>query len=177
MHATEEMPGAAGARDAALLAIMSGAGLRRSEVVALQLADWTPADRGLLIRHGKGNKDRQVYISAGRGPIVERWIALRGDTPGALLCPVNKSGVVTIRQMTAQAVLVILERLAELAGVADFSPHDLRRTYISIMLDSGADLSSIQKIAGHSRAETTARYDRRGEVAKQRTADMMPELD
>jgi site-specific recombinase XerD len=76
-------------------------------------------------------------------------------------------------RLTPQAVLVILERRAGAAGVAHFSPHDLRRTFISELLDTGADLATVRALAGHARVETTAGYDRRGEQAKRRAAEML----
>jgi site-specific recombinase XerD len=69
--------------------------------------------------------------------------------------------------MTPGAVLGIVYRRAVAAGVTRFSPHDLRRSFISNLLDAGVDLSTVQRLAGHSQVTTTTRYDRRGEQAKQ----------
>ena len=67
----------------------------------------------------------------------------------------------------------MLNKRAKMAGVPDISPHDMRCTFISNLLDAGADLSIAQKLAGHSSPTTTARYDRRPERAKQKAVAML----
>jgi len=169
--------GPAGARDAAMLAVLYAGGLRRSEAVALDVGDYDPtysADAGALtVRHGKGHKERVVYLQNGGRTAMGDWLALRGREPGPLFLRVRKGGVLVQARLTDQAVLDILRRRCAQAGVTACSPHDLRRTMISDLLDAGADISTVQKLAGHSNVTTTQRYDRRGEATKAKAAGLL----
>jgi len=159
----------ADARDAALMGVLYAAGLRRAEVVALEVSDYDP-ETGALIVRGKGNKERIAYIDNGAADAVREWITVRGDSPGPLFCPVTQTGEVIVRPMTDQAVYGILQTRAAKAKVGAFSPHDLRRSCVSDLLDAGVDISVVQRFVGHANVTTTARYDRRGEQAKKKAA-------
>jgi site-specific recombinase XerC len=159
-------------RDAAILGVLYGAGLRRAEAAALDLAD-LDAESGSLRVLGRGNKQRLAYVRHGALTALEDWLALRGEQPGPLFWPVTKGGRLRPRRLSAQALLYVTRRRGQGAGVEHFSPHDLRRSFISDLLDAGADLSTVQKLAGHAQVQTTARYDRRGEHAKQQAADLL----
>jgi Phage integrase family len=98
---------------------------------------------------------------------------VRGDAPGPLFVPVDKAGKMTMRRMIGSAVLYMLRRRAEDAGVARFSPHDLRRSFVGDLLDAGADISTVQRLAWHAQVTTTQRYDRRGEREKRRAAELL----
>lgn len=161
-----------GTRDAALLAVLFAGGLRRAEAVALKVAD-VNHETGELRVDGKGDKQRLTYLPAGGRAAVAAWLAIRGGADGPLLCPVNKAGRVELRHMTPQAVLGVVRKRAADAGVAPFTPHDLRRTFVSTLLDAGADISTVQRLAGHASVTTTTRYDRRGERAKQKAVDLL----
>jgi len=155
-----------GFRDAALIAILQGTGLRRGEVVNLMLSDFDSTS--LKVRGGKGGQDRTVYLPDGALPIMKDWLEIRGPSAGALLCGITKSGAVNLRQLSPQSVLFILEKRGKEAGVENFSAHDFRRSFISDLLDSGVDIVTVQKLAGHTNPELTSRYDRRGEAVKHR---------
>jgi integrase/recombinase XerD len=159
--------------DAALIALLSRGGLRRSEVVALDLADYVSESGAITVRSGKGRKDRTTYLDGGAAAALADWLAVRGSSDGPLLCPVNKAGKITIRRLSDQAVLGALQKRAKQATVKGFSPHDLRRTFISDLLDAGADIATVQRMAGHASPETTSRYDRRGEATKRRAASLL----
>ncbi len=156
-------------RDAALMGVLYGAGLRRAEVVALQLSDYDP-ETGALVVRGKGNKERTAYIDDGAAEAMSTWISARGEDPGSLFCPITQRGEVIIRPITDQAVYSILQTRAIKAKVRPFSPHDLRRSCVSDLLDAGVDISVVQQFVGHANVTTTARYGRRGEHAKKRAA-------
>lgn len=162
-----------GARDAALIAILRGSGLRRREVVNLDLSDFNSGTGALEVRGGKGGKDRTVYLPRGAIGVVLDWLVVRGNALGPLLCPINKGKRVMMRRMTSQAVLFILTQRGTQAGVASFSAHDLRRTFISDLLDAGVDIVTVQRLAGHADPATTSRYDRRGEAAKRRAVEVL----
>jgi site-specific recombinase XerD len=159
----------ADARDAALMAVLYAAGLRRAEVVALDVKDYDP-ETGALIVRGKGNKERVAYIDNGAADAVRGWVHLRGDEAGPLFTPVSQTRQIELRQMTDQAVYAILQSRSRKAKVKAFSPHDLRRSCVSDLLDAGVDISVVQRFVGHANVATTARYDRRGEHAKKKAA-------
>ncbi|MDQ2995439.1 MAG: tyrosine-type recombinase/integrase [Chloroflexota bacterium] len=163
----------AGVRDSALIAVLIGTGLRRSEVVALDVSDYERSSGALKVRSGKGRKDRLVYATGGVLTALADWLTVRGSDAGALFVAATRGGHIGTRRMTDQAVRVILEKRATQAGVADFSPHDLRRTMITGLLDAGADIATVQKLAGHADPATTARYDRRGEATKRDAAALL----
>lgn len=165
-------PSPAGARDGAVIAVMYAAGLRRAEVPALDLADFDPESGRLVIR-GKGRKERTAYLTNGALAALTDWLAVRGSEPGPLFVPINKGGRLIMRRMTDQAIWGLLAKRAEEAGVREFSPHDLRRTFVSDLLDAGADIATVAKMAGHANVQTTARYDRRPEEAKRKAAGLL----
>ena len=179
-----------GQRDAALVALGYGCGLRRDELATLMIGDLDLVQRRVVVR-GKGNKERVVPIPPGAFHALRDYLAIRVeglvDARGeaSLLASLYKEMPLFVRArrggrldrdadtLTGQAVYHVLKTRAKEAGVEAFSPHDLRRSYVGDLLDEGADLSVAQQLAGHASPTTTAGYDRRGERAKEQAASRL----
>ena len=167
-------PGPAGIRDAALLSLLYGGGLRRAEVVALQLEDYDQETGTVKVLAGKGGHQRTIHATNGAKDALDDWLQCRGLEAGPLLNPVNKSGQIrTDKRMSGTAVAQRLARLAGQAGVKALSPHDLRRSFVGALLDAGADIGAVQGLAGHASVNTTLRYDRRPDSARRRAAGLL----
>lgn len=161
-----------GRRDAAMIFLMM-AGLRREEVSLLNLEDFNPHTGALLVRNGKGNESRTTYLVGNAVATINEWLSVRGTSPGPLIYPSNKSRLRLIpKRIEPQTVRTAMRTRAKMAGVEYFSPHDLRRTCITLLLDN-TDLLTVQKIAGHKSPVTTMRYDRRGETAKIKAMELI----
>jgi integrase len=163
----------AGLRDAAILAIGYGCGLRRSELAGLDLTDYDDSVGSLRIRNGKGNKERLTYLPDGAIYAVRGWLSVRGDAPGPLFYSIRRGDHMENKGLTDQAIYNIMANRANSAGVRKFSPHDLRRTFAGDLLDAGEDIATVQKMMGHSNANTTAGYDRRDGKTKRKAASKL----
>ncbi len=162
----------AGPRDAALLGVLYAGGLRREEASTLSVADVDVATGEVVVRAGEGNKDRNVYLAVGAKAAMSDWLELRGEAPGPLWSRVRKGGhlALPVTGMSDRSIGDLCHRRAAWSGLKPFTPHDLRRTFISNLLDGGVDLVTVQRLAGHSSPATTGRYGRRGEAAKKKAA-------
>jgi len=156
---------AAGARDAALLAVLYGLGLRRAEAAALDMAD---LEGDTVTVTGKGRRQRLAYLGgSGARAAIDAWLAVRGRAPGPFFAPVNRGGRVAVgRGMTGQAIAYRVRVRGKAAGLGKLAPHALRRSFATQLLASGNDLAVTADLLGHARTDTTRLYDRRGEEAK-----------
>ena len=173
LKACERDPTSAGPRDACLLALLSRGGLRREEAVAARLSDFDTRSHALKV-HGKGDRERTVYFRRGGARrALLAWLRVRGPEPGALLCPVDKCGRIEVRAISGVAVYKVLAKRARQAGLRRVTPHDLRRTLATDLLEQGNDLSVVQRVLGHASVETTSIYDCRPESAKREALDSL----
>ena len=168
----ENDPGPAGVRDAAMIALGYICGLRRAEIIGLDLSDYHQAAGEMRIM-GKRRKERLAYPTNGAAAALADWLLIRGNEPGPLFYPINKNGRLYPKRLTAASYFMILQKRAAAAGVERLTPHDLRRSCAGDMLDSGVDIATVAKLLGHESTTTTMRYDRRGETAKRKAADLL----
>ena len=144
--------GAARERDLAMLEVLYASGLRVSELSGLDVDALDRAERTVRVL-GKGRKERIVPYGAAAARGLDAWLARRGDRPGPLFT--NARG----GRLGVRSIHTIVRRAARAAGLTRrVSPHTLRHTFATHLLDGGADLRMIQELLGHSRLSTTQRY-------------------
>jgi integrase/recombinase XerD len=153
-----DLSGSEGLRDRAMLELMYASGLRASECLTLRGEDLNiPA--GYVVTTGKGSRQRIVPVGAPALRWVQRYVTTsrprflkRGD-PGVLF--LNRYG----RPLSRQGLWAVLKRAARRAGVREsVSPHTLRHSFASHLLERGADLRSVQAMLGHADISTTQIY-------------------
>jgi len=142
------------ARDRALFDVLYGSGLRVSELVALDVRDYAPLRRELRVR-GKGDKQRVVPVPEAAAHSLEAYLDERRDpAPDGPLFLNARGG-----RLGDRGVRGILDRrLLELGIARRATPHTLRHSCATHLLDADADLRSIQELLGHERLTTTQRY-------------------
>lgn len=148
-----------GLRDRAILETLYSAGLRVSELVSLNVGDWD-RDNDIVRVLGKGRKERIAPIGSYAAKALLRWLEARQDNPEAPIAHrnamfLNKSG----RRLTTRSIGRMLEKYLKLTGLDTITtPHTLRHTFATHLLDGGADLRSVQELLGHKSLTTTQIY-------------------
>jgi site-specific recombinase XerD len=159
----------AGKRNRALIALGFAGAFRRSELVALEVADLTETPDGLrvIVRRSKGDQTGQgqeVAILRGRRlrPVeaVQTWLAAARITEGPIFRQVNKSRRVLPRALTAESVATVVKEAAERAGLdpARFAGHSLRRGFLTSAAKAGASIFKMMDVSRHKSVETLRRY-------------------
>src|ERR1051325_8425611 len=143
-----------GVRDRALLEVMYATGVRVSEAIGLRTSD-VDVHSGLVVCHGKGNKERRVPVGKSAIHWLQQYLRVR-----------KRLGIETKphlflhrwRAVTRQDAWTIIKKQAAKAGVPDISPHTLRHSFATHLLQHGADSRSVQALLGHSDISTTQIY-------------------
>jgi site-specific recombinase XerD len=151
-------------RDKSLLLVGIGAGLRCAEICALQLADVYLSEERLVVEEGKGRKQRQIFLAPDVANALKGWIDFRGSQDGPLFVRILRNQTVTRAALSTSGLSHALKTVQETAHIKPFTPHDLRRTFITQLLEQGVDLNTVRQLAGHSDVSTTVRYDKRDEA-------------
>lgn len=142
-------------RDQAMLSIMLWAGLREFEVAGLDVCDIMLTERRgkIIVRKGKGDKYRELPVKAELRRALDLWLQISGVQAGPLFQS-KRGGRVTAKII--QDRVKAIRKMADLPK--DVTPHALRHTFAKRLLDAGIPVTTVQKLMGHARLETTARY-------------------
>ncbi len=145
-----------GLRDRAMFEVLYASGLRVSELIGLKLAD-IDFERGFLICFGKGSKQRQVPLGQSALSYLTRYMPARLrllSNHNSHRLFIDKSG----RVLTRQKVWLMIKEYGRKAGIDYITPHLLRHSFATVLLENGADLRSVQLLLGHADIGTTQIY-------------------
>ncbi|WP_371918261.1 site-specific integrase [Pseudomonas sp. HLS-6] len=164
-----------GLRDAAVIALLYGTGMRKSESVDLKLSQIDFSERSLQVL-GKGNKQLIKYAPAWAFDRLNAWLAFRrSQLPEGqadddfLFNRIRRGSHITRERITKHAIYYIARQRGQQVGVK-IMPHDFRRSFITRVIEEH-DLSIAQKLAHHSNIQTTANYDMRDDNERRRAVD------
>lgn len=146
-------------RNMSILKLLYFTGMRIGEVQQLDVEHLQLETRQLLVR-GKGDKERLIPVSQTLMEILEQWLeareAMRFIKSDALFVSLGRNH--RGKRISYGATRQIVKSMLQAAGLGDFSPHKLRHTFATQLLDRGAPLEQISKLLGHSRLDTTLIY-------------------
>lgn len=151
-----DLGSALGLRDRAILELIYATGLRVSEAASLTLAD-LDLERGLVICRGKGGKQRFIPVGRSALKFVREYLKVRPELSGERATPklfVKKNG----EAMTRQDIWQLVRKYARLQDLEGVSPHSLRHSFATHLMQRGADSRSVQTLLGHSDLGTTQIY-------------------
>ena len=150
----DTLGGAVARRDAALLELLYGSGLRIAEATALDVDD-LDLGRSRVVVSGKGGRQRTVPLSEPAVQCLRRWLA---DGRAALATELTPAGAVFLNRRGRRLTPRDARRIVDRRASAPTHPHALRHTFATHLLDGGADLRVVQELLGHSDVATTQRY-------------------
>lgn len=149
-----------GKRNYAILAVLLGCGLRRSELTRLTVSHLQRRDNhwAIVDLFGKGGHVRTVPVPAWVKVSIDAWINVADITAGIIFRCVSRTGRVWGDRLSEKAIWWIVREYAKVVGIDNLAPHDLRRTCARLCHSSGGELEQIQFLLGHRSVETTERY-------------------
>lgn len=147
-------------RDVAMVMVLLDTGLRASELCDARLADYDRKQGRLIVEHGKGDKQRAVFLGTAAQRALWRYLASREDVQATDPLFATDTG----HALERVGLQKILRRAGERAGVANVAPHRLRHTFAINFLRNGGNLFALQAMLGHSSLEMVRRYARLAEV-------------
>lgn len=139
-------------RDRAIFELLLSSGIRIAELCALNIEDIDFSKKSVLVREGKGGKQRVTYINDIAVVYLEKYLRQRNDNLPYLFVTRNNT------RLTTDAARDCLAKMGKNAGVKDVHPHKCRRTFATTMHKKGMDIHSIQKLLGHTNINTTMIY-------------------
>ncbi len=148
-------------RDKAIVLCLLDTGLRASEFVALNVGDVDMASGAVMVRQGKGGKDRQVYMGAKTRQALQRYLRRRKDAGTMGASPplwVSLATMTKGNRLRVAGLRQVLTRLGRRAGVDHCHPHTFRRTFALWSLRAGMDIYSLQRLMGHADLTMLRRY-------------------
>lgn len=146
-------------RDAAMFALTHGAAASTSDLASLDLADWDRAAPSMRVGAGRdGFEDRTVGLGFEAANLLTGWVALRGRKPGSFFYSLDRFGAVKSERISNATVHAALKERCKQARLSPIAPEDLRRTGLTRLFESGADLYAVADLAGHRTTEETQRY-------------------
>ncbi len=163
-------------RDAALITILYMAGLRRFEAANLCVRDYDRETGVVTVLKGKRGKKRLIPIKKSWRAPIETWLDEQLGRPEAPLFP-SRDRRHPGQPINLRGVSYIVERTRKKAGLARLTTHDMRRSFITNLIEAGVDLVVVRRLAGHESVNTTAGYDRRGREAEDAAIDKLEDLD
>ena len=157
----EQAKGNRGVRDRCIVLLLYHTGLRVGELAALLLSDLTLGERSghVQVRRGKGNKSRKVPLNAEARSAIREYLKVRPSNEGPSLL-VGQRG----EPLSAHAIYDVVVKYGHRAGLEDVTPHTLRHTFARALIASGAPLSDVVDLLGHSSLDTTRIYTKASET-------------
>jgi integrase len=162
-----------GLRDLCLISMTASTGARRSEIVRVELTDVNFKEMVVLLSV-KGGGTRYAALHHSTKDHLDLWLEVRGEEAGPLFPALRRGGHLGAAHVSDFQFWKLLGQRCERAGIdAVIAPHDLRRWFVSSLLDARFDVFQVARAVGHARVETTFRYDRRSQDRLREVVDSL----